>query len=742
MDSYFLQGIYRGIVTATDDKDGRARYRVQVHTVHRATITRKELAAIKKKRKGFGGIVDRISGNFEQMFDQFGFEPPASEEDPPLQDSLPWAECAMPAGKLWGDVHHYEIGDLVWIMFEGGNPQLPVIVGGWLSQSMAIHDLMPDQINDYDRNRRNWVRQDSAGNALIMSEVPGDERTELVSGFARLMLSQIDHSVRIDTCGTTPIGAGLLEDDQAEDGDGGDIKQEYLDEEWWDGAFGVETGNISMRALTTIIASKDIVIEATSPSLFTDPQNTGDTDPEFSGYMALLSVWDTDVWARDTLNLGQYIDRRMELWPRAEDSSLGEDDNPFKDEEFDQTSQDNSRSVHQTRLANVTPLYLTLGQCLTRYSRAAGADSDAYAIGTRATFVGDRIGNKLFGVGYYEDEWTHRAIDTDEEPDPPNRLTRKVDIQGRDYVMLWSYKPDPEESHTGSFSPGSGNDPFSLGLVSKRPMGENDERLYKINHDFGHVGIHSGRYMEIAGRDRTWIGQWQNEDADENVQSVLTLIQSERVSIGATSGATDFPTDSRPTRHVEMWADEFIQIETEDFDKPTGTQQSREDGYDASASSAVRNGYHYDVYHTGNDQRFGDIMLWSWGRLTLGGKRGVRIMGIQQAVVTGSSRDGSNWRWEYTTNDFTKNAVKWDGWTDQQDGRTGKAYNLAEIINTTTGMLGIGATVEHIDDVPGTWELQPVPNGTVVTLFKIIWGTSTEQAEWWFTFPNAVDGEC
>lgn len=114
-------------------------------------------------------------------------------------ERLPFAELIGYGGKGFGDLGPYEVGDLVWCMFEGGNREYPVILGGWLSQSAGIPDLLPEQQNDYSTNRRRWMRKGRppGANLIEMSDVPGEDRVRIKSGRAEIVLTRLDNGIAI-----------------------------------------------------------------------------------------------------------------------------------------------------------------------------------------------------------------------------------------------------------------------------------------------------------------------------------------------------------------------------------------------------------------------------------------------------------------------------------------------------------------------------------------------------------------
>ncbi len=148
-----LYSPYRAVIAAINDPKKRLRYRVRVWGVHPDEI-------------------------------------PA--------DHLPWAEvvCFF-GGKLFGDFGHFEVGDRVIVMFEGGDHRLPLIVGSSLSESGGVNDVPVDMTTDYASDRRRWLRVDRVGNTLEFSELPGEMWARLASGAAEVVCDQRDGSVTL-----------------------------------------------------------------------------------------------------------------------------------------------------------------------------------------------------------------------------------------------------------------------------------------------------------------------------------------------------------------------------------------------------------------------------------------------------------------------------------------------------------------------------------------------------------------
>lgn len=115
--------------------------------------------------------------------------------------------------------------------------------------------------------------------------------------------------------------------------------------------------------------------------------------------------------------------------------------------------------------------------------------------------------------------------------------------------------------------------------------------------------------------------------------------------------------------------------------------------------------------------------------------------------VTGSdpADDPAQNRWLYSLEEVYKSATGYGGWAALAGGRsvTGSrtagtgAYHLAENGNTGSGTEMVGV---NVDDLPGTFAIQPVAVGQVVRVFNV---PVQGGIEFWFTAGgNGIDGEC
>ena len=155
-----LIGPQRAEIAAVNDPEERGRYRVRVFSVH---------------------------------------------DDAIPVENLPWAELLCHGGKDWGNIPHYEENDLVFVLFEGGDREHPVILGGWLTAPGGVSELPSEQTGDYPTDRRRWVWKDRTGNLVEISEKEGERHVRLKSGGVELKITQEDDSFVITATGPATI---------------------------------------------------------------------------------------------------------------------------------------------------------------------------------------------------------------------------------------------------------------------------------------------------------------------------------------------------------------------------------------------------------------------------------------------------------------------------------------------------------------------------------------------------------
>ena len=162
-------GIYRGTITNVDDPNRLHRVQVRVSAVH--------------------------------------------DESSPV-DTLPWAECGnSPATFMSGDYFPHNIGDKVWVMFEGGSSNHPVYFGGWHSNAQGVNSTPAELVQDLENDgvSHKWVRVDRKGNQLVFNELSEEAGVSLISGSCELEVSQAENSVNIKSpTGSVNVETGSL----------------------------------------------------------------------------------------------------------------------------------------------------------------------------------------------------------------------------------------------------------------------------------------------------------------------------------------------------------------------------------------------------------------------------------------------------------------------------------------------------------------------------------------------------
>ena len=116
--------------------------------------------------------------------------------------------------------------------------------------------------------------------------------------------------------------------------------------------------------------------------------------------------------------------------------------------------------------------------------------------------------------------------------------------------------------------------------------------------------------------------------------------------------------------------------------------------------------------------------------------------------VTGSTpvAGSPTTKWTYTGERITgkTTAAYGDYWTT--DGVEVTMYNVAEVINTTTGRQGNGINVDTALFTDNDFDFYPIQTGTPVVVRQVAVGSgSTAVTEYWIVgagMPNGVDGEC
>jgi phage baseplate assembly protein gpV len=120
------------------------------------------------------------------------------DHDDAPENTLRFAEMvASFSSTLAADVPHYNVGEQVWVMFEGGDPDFPVVIGGWINSQFGFTGIPTAQATDYANTRLRWLRIDRVANQLVLSEVPEELWIQLISGAAQITVCQADNSVSL-----------------------------------------------------------------------------------------------------------------------------------------------------------------------------------------------------------------------------------------------------------------------------------------------------------------------------------------------------------------------------------------------------------------------------------------------------------------------------------------------------------------------------------------------------------------
>lgn len=116
----------------------------------------------------------------------------------------PWAEIAAYGGRKpgngvdslsFGDLPIWHVGDIVFVMFEGGETRYPVILGGWFTET-----AYPQEVRDaYAEFRQRRRITDRAGNYIEMDERPASKRLYFQAGDTSVELNQTTKVITVKT---------------------------------------------------------------------------------------------------------------------------------------------------------------------------------------------------------------------------------------------------------------------------------------------------------------------------------------------------------------------------------------------------------------------------------------------------------------------------------------------------------------------------------------------------------------
>lgn len=119
--------------------------------------------------------------------------------DATADGDLRWAELGAPfSALLCGDIPHYNLGDQVWVQYEAGDSDYPVVTHGWVNSQFGFPSLPSGQTTKSNPDARlRWIRADRVGNKVVMSEIPEELWIQLVSGAVSITVRQADNSIRL-----------------------------------------------------------------------------------------------------------------------------------------------------------------------------------------------------------------------------------------------------------------------------------------------------------------------------------------------------------------------------------------------------------------------------------------------------------------------------------------------------------------------------------------------------------------
>tara|TARA_R100000664_G_C2720603_1_gene114232 strand:- start:170 stop:658 length:489 start_codon:yes stop_codon:yes gene_type:complete len=112
-----------------------------------------------------------------------------------------------------------------------------------------------------------------------------------------------------------------------------------------------------------------------------------------------------------------------------------------------------------------------------------------------------------------------------------------------------------------------------------------------------------------------------------------------------------------------------------------------------------------------------------------------KVISSTRMATTGANK----WKWLYRLQEikFDDSTPTITSVTDYFDTETDRAVNLAEQSNTETVVSGIS-----VGDLPGNFELQPIPNGSFVMTWVLALSDDDEDSIPIFERPGEFDGDC
>ena len=138
----------------------------------------------------------------------------------PNQDAPLWARVAVPfAGADRGAFFLPDVGDEVLVSFVGGDPRLPVVVGGLWNGSARAHETLGGNGTSVDRwtitgkaGTRIAIVEERAGEATVRLSTPGGVSAELTeAGGGKIELAIPGTTITVDSAGVSVRTSGTVQ---------------------------------------------------------------------------------------------------------------------------------------------------------------------------------------------------------------------------------------------------------------------------------------------------------------------------------------------------------------------------------------------------------------------------------------------------------------------------------------------------------------------------------------------------
>jgi hypothetical protein len=283
-------GKYKGIVVDARDPEFRNRYRVHVYLVHQ--FLGKKSA---ENPDSPGSYTEQqrwhpLNYDVQELINQGVGGPYIKTGHENDFTHLPWAEVCAFTIKGGGFTPIFEVGDLVYVEFENGDQQEPVIVGGLTSNSFGEPDLIPEKYPcavassaetgdyadfwNYAAMRYRWTINSREGGMVELADIPDEAGARISVGNADFIGDRNNDSYIFE-------GRGFL----------------YVDMPTF----------MFMGQNYFAVSETELILQVMS---LPDTGNTdGRTLPWVNPMLGLYSSWDVDIYGKDEIAIGQYLMR-------------------------------------------------------------------------------------------------------------------------------------------------------------------------------------------------------------------------------------------------------------------------------------------------------------------------------------------------------------------------------------------------------------------------------------------------